>query len=151
MSERQRSQTEDEAALLEAVLEGQTANVQDLLASGVDPNAAWNYVTLFGATQGELPLEIIEHLIEAGADPNGHMEISPLTNDEMDGLQGALLDYLGEAPKDKDLVPRPTSGDREVTTALHLASEVGHVGLVRLLVRAPVDLEARVAGEGRHL
>lgn len=122
---------------------GRIGRVDELLGSGVDPNAAGTSgATPLWWTFRKRNLAGFVRLLEAGADPNLTMGISDTT--VMHRAAGAGDLRFLEAALAHGGNPDVREGNRNSTPAFAVVvlTEPGNVGAVRMLITAGADLEA---------
>jgi ankyrin repeat protein len=116
-----RAHTEGETPLLAAARSGSVAAVRSLIARGADINAAENFQksTALMAAAAEGHLDVVDLLLEAGADPDRQGHVTSLT--------------------DRHNADHPTGG----FTALMFAARSGNDAMVRRLVKGGANINLK--------
>jgi len=140
--------------LVDAATEGQTNTIQALLSGGADLRAAGGtavisaaYSALERQGNGESfddQVEAVRILVNAGADPNAHLDNGITTL--------MLMAILGQADAVRDLLAAGadvnTANNADGGTALIFAVYGGSTEIVSQLIEAGADLNVKDAGTG---
>ncbi|CAH1249820.1 ANKRD1 [Branchiostoma lanceolatum] len=130
--------------LWNAAGEGDTDRVKQLLAQGVNPNAAggWYGPTALHNAADKGHVGVAELLLKAGAqvDSRDLIEATPLHWAAEEGHVG-VAELLLKAGAQVD------SWDRVEATPLHKAADKGHVGVAELLLKAGAQVDSRDLNE----
>ncbi|HEV8367539.1 MAG TPA: ankyrin repeat domain-containing protein [Pyrinomonadaceae bacterium] len=128
--------SEDEIALFEAVEQGDLARVRELLKLGTDPDQAiGNHSALAHAARNG-HTEILELLLDSGANIEGGNGLSPLACAAFKGQDGIIRLLVGRGAD----IEGDTGGPG---TALFQASAEGHLSTVRLLLEIGAFVDAK--------
>jgi ankyrin repeat protein len=131
-----RTSSQAEIALAEAAWQGDLERVRELLELGTSPDRAIAHGSALAHAAREGHAQVVELLLESGADIEGGNGLSPLACAAWKG-QDEIVRLLIERDAD---IEADTGGPG---TALFQASAEGHLSTVRLLLELGADVDAK--------
>jgi ankyrin repeat protein len=131
-----RTSSEDEIALAEAAAQGDLAGVRELLEAGTDPDRPIAHASPLAHAAGAGHAQVVELLLERGADIEGGEGLSPLACAAWNG-QDEIVRLLSERGAD---IEGDAGGPG---SALFQASAEGHLSTVRLLLELGAAVNAK--------
>jgi ankyrin repeat protein len=131
-----RTSSEAEIALVEAAREGDLAGVRELLEMGTEPDRPVAYAAALAHAARRGHTQVVELLLNSGADIEGGNGLSPLTCAAYKG-QDEIVRLLIDRGAD---IEADTGG---TGTALFQAADEGHPSTVRLLLDLGAAVDAK--------
>jgi ankyrin repeat protein len=131
-----RTSSAAEIALVEAAQRGDLAEVRELLETGTDPNRTIENASALGHAARGGHTQVVELLLNSGADIEGGNGLSPL----------ACAAYKGQDEIVRLLIERGANIEADTGgpgTALFQASAEGHLSTVRLLLEFGAAVDAK--------